>query len=190
MLNGANVGASAREFIASVEGFKKNTMNKAAAIALNRTAEGVRVDGGREIRARFKIKMATVNKSFSITKASADRLVAVVNVRGRPLNLGNFGARQTRKGVSVQVKGTRKLIPHAFIVKVASRDGESTFGVVFIRDAHGRARPARLPIKALTSVDVPGVFSLKEVQQIMRNLALDRFSKELPAALRALELRR
>jgi hypothetical protein len=180
MLSGLNVTQTARGFIAAVDDFKTRRMRRAAAMALNKTGDGVRVDSSREIRARFKIRVAVVNKAFSISRASADRLVCTVRVRGRPLNLGNFSPRQTRRGVTVQVKGARKLIPHAFIVQ---RGGAQ---VVFIRE--GNPRPGRLPIKPLTSVDLPGVFSLKEVQQIVTAQARDRFEKELSVAIRAVQL--
>lgn len=184
-MNGVNVTQTARAFIAAVDDFKNARMRRAVALALNKTAEGVRVDASREIRARYKLKVATVNKAFSIQRASSGHLQAVVRVRGRPLNLGNFDARQTAKGVTVNVKGVRKLIPHAFIVRVPTKDGEGTVGVVFIRD--GSPRPGRLPIKALTTIDVPGVFSLKDVQAILRDLALDRFNNELRRAVLAVQ---
>jgi hypothetical protein len=186
MANGINVTQTAREFLASVDAFAKRDINRAVAMAINRTADGARVDANREIRSRYKLKVATVNKAFSIKRASADSLTAIIRVRGQPLNLGNFQPRQTRKGVSVNVKGTRKLIPHAFILNVRTRDGENTFGVVFIRDLKNGARPGRLPIKPLTSVDVPGLFILEDINQVVRVLAVDRFRDEFPAALRAI----
>jgi hypothetical protein len=180
MPNGISVAETARAFIASVDDFKNRRMRRAAAMALNKTGDGVRVDASREIRKRFKVKVAVVNKAFTIWRASADRLTCTVGVRGRPLNLGNFSPRQTKRGVTVDVKGRRKLIPHAFIVQRGDAQ------VVFIRD--GNPRPGRLPIKPLTSVDLPGLFSLQEVNLIVREQARERFTKELPAAIRAVQL--
>lgn len=186
MSAGASVRQSATDFLASID-LTKRELAKAQAMALNKAADGVRVDTSRLIRSQFKgLKVSTVNKAFSIAKASGSNLVAVVKVRGRPLNLGNFGARQTRAGVTVMVKGQRKLIPHAFIVKVTTRDGESTFGVVFIRDAKNGKRPGRLPVKPLTSVDLPGLFSMKDVRALAMSSARDRFGVELDRALAAI----
>jgi hypothetical protein len=185
-MSGVNVTQSARAFLAAVDDLKKTQLNRAAAIALNRAAEGVRVDASREIRSRFKVKVSVVNKAFSIRKASADHLEAVVFVRGRPLSLGNFSPRQVRAGVTVNVKGSRKLVRHAFLKTFTSLKGDeaNAYQVVFVREGN-----ARYPLKALRTVDVPGVFSLKEVQQIVRSLALDRFDKELRAAVRAIQIR-
>lgn len=181
-MNGVNVAPTAREFIAGVEDFQKRSMRRAIAMALNKTGDGARVDASREIRARYKVKVAAVNKAFSIQKATADNPTCWVRVRGRPMSLAGFSARQTRRGVTVNVKGVRKFIPHAFIRTLTTKRGDE-YEVVFIREGK-----ARLPVKALKTVDMPGLFSLKEINQIVRSLAHDRFDKELRAAMRAVLL--
>lgn len=177
---GLNVSQTARGFIASVDALKSGQMNRAIAMALNRTADGVRVDSSREIRKRYRIKVATVNKTFSFQRATADRLVAVVQVRGRPLSLGGFDPRQTRRGVTVNVKGSRKLIAHAFL-RILKTDRGDSYSVVFIRK--GRSR---YPIQALKTVDVPGLFVLEDINQSVRGQAFDRFESEARFAVRAI----
>lgn len=181
---GISVGQSVEQFLGDVDEFQRARVRRAISMALNRTLDGIRVDASREIRARYKLKVATVNKAFSMQRATPGSLTGIVRVRGMPLNLANFQPRQTRKGVSVNVKGTRKLIPHAFIVNVPTRDGEGTVGVVFIReDPKTHAPTKRLPIRPLTSVDVPGLFMLKDLQVVVKSSGLDRFRTELGYAL-------
>lgn len=182
-MSGISVKQSAREFIASVDAFKHADMNRAVAMALNRTATGVRVDASREIRARYKVKVATVNKAFSTQRATASSLTAVVRVRGRPLSLANFSARQTKRGVTVNVKGTRKLVAHAFLRTLRTNLGEG-YDVVF-----ERVGKSRYPIKALKTVDIPGLFLIKDLNETVKRLAFARFDNELRSAVRAIAAR-
>lgn len=171
---GISVRSNAKSIIAEIDGLTHGEQRRAIARALNRAAEGVRTDASREIRGTYRVKKATVDKAFSTQRATAESLVAIVTVRGRPLSLAGFGARQTRKGVTVNVKGTRKLIPGAFIQRLKDARGDE-YEVVFKRE--GRAR---YPIKALKTIDVPGVFSRDEIQRIVDAAARGRFEVELP----------
>src|SRR5262249_21377642 len=74
----------------------------------------------KEIRgAGYNLKAAVIKKAISIDKASPDKLAAIVRAKGRPIPLIEYGARpnepNVRLPVSVQVKGARKIIKHAFI---------------------------------------------------------------------------
>lgn len=173
-MNGISVQQTAREFLATVDDLKGRGMRRATSMALNRAADGVRVDASREIRARYKISVATVNKAITRQLATPDRLTVMVRVRGGPLSLGGFSARQVRKGVTVNVKGARKLIPHAFLR--TQRAGE----LVFMR-----VGKSRYPIKALKTVDIPGLFVLEDINAKVRSLVQGRFINELRAAVRA-----
>ncbi len=182
-MNGLSVRQSANEFLASIDAFTRRDMNRAASMALNRTVNGMRVDASREIRARYKVKVATVNKAFSFQRATPDSLTAVVRVRGRPLSLAGFGARQTKAGVSVNVKGTRKLIRHAFIRTLRTNKGDE-YDVVFVRQGK-----ARYPIQALKTIDIPGLFILKDINDTVKRLGRARFEDELRSAVRAIQAR-
>jgi hypothetical protein len=182
-MSGINVRQTAREFLATVDDLKSREMPRAISMALNRAADGVRVDASREIRTRYKIKVATVNKAFSIQRATPSRLVSMIRVRGRPLSLGGFSARQVRKGVTVNVKGTRKLITHAFVRTLRTND-DDTYEVVFMR-----VGKTRYPLKALKTVDIPGLFVLEDINAKVRALAFDRFETELRSAVRAITAR-
>lgn len=177
-MNGISVQQSAREFLVTVDDFKGRGMRRAISIALNRAADGVRVDASREIRARYRIKVATVNKAFSLQRATPERLTAMVRVRGRPLSLGGFSPSQVRKGVTVNVKGARKLIPHAFVRTLRTQE-DDTYEVVFVR-----VGKTRYPLKALKSVDIPGLFVLEEINAKVRSLVQERFVDELRGAMR------
>jgi hypothetical protein len=83
-----------------------------------------------------------------------------------------------RAGVSVNVKGTRKLIPHAFILNVHAGWDEARVGGGF----HPRSqpkRPGRLPIKPLTHGGRAGSLSRSGSQQIVRSPRARSIRKEL-----------
>lgn len=184
-MNGISVKQSANEFLASVDQFSSRDLNRAVAIALNRCADGIRIDSSREIRSRYKVKASTVSKAFSIQRATASTLTAVVRVRGRPLNVMGFGARQTQQGVTVNIKGARKLIAHAFILNLQDSQGEG-YQIVASRAIQGGKRVGRYPLAGVTTVDVPGLFLVKDLNEVVRESATQRFDKELRGAVQAI----
>jgi hypothetical protein len=127
--------------------------------AVNRTMEQAKTAMSRQIRTEFNLPAAKVNAALRIIRASyrggqftVQATLESPSKKGRSLNLINFNARQTSKGVTFQVKkGTgRKLIPGAFI----ANDGRT----VFIRTG----KP-RLPIKALQTIDVAQMFNTRRI---------------------------
>jgi hypothetical protein len=89
---------------------------------LNRTATGVRTDVSRHIRSILNVRAQDVNKRLSIRRAARGEGTADIVIGARGLPLLAFGARQTRKGVSVKVlrRGGRKLVRGAFIATMKS----------------------------------------------------------------------
>ncbi len=165
---------TARQFLAAVSGLSEKLKTRAAVYALNRAMAGVKTDASRQVRAVYKVKKATVDKAFTGQRATPSSPVAVVRVRGRPLSLANFSPRVNKRagGVSVNVKGARKVIRGAFLRTMVG-GGDGTYQVVFIREGKGR-----YPIKALKTVDVPGLFLLKDIQAAVTRGARERFEKE------------
>jgi hypothetical protein len=146
---------------------------KATASALNKVVAQAKTAMSREIRAEFVLPAKTVGDSLRISRARASggryNLEATLSSISRPgkrgLNLIHFQARQTSNGVSFKVRknGPRKTIPGAFI----ANDGRT----VFIRTGQAKRRmrsglsAGRLkePIKALTTVDLQGMFKTKRI---------------------------
>lgn len=174
---GIDVRSNTKAHIAEIDGLLRGGQRRAIARALNRAGDGVHTDASTEIRKVYKVKKQTVDKAFSLQRATPDSLIAIVTVRGRPLSLAGFGARQTRRGVTVNVKGARKLIPGAFIQRLKDARGDE-YEVVFTR-----VGAARYPIKALKTIDVPGVFSREDILRAVDAAAFRRFEVELPRQL-------
>lgn len=145
---------------------------KAMASALNKTVAQAKTAMSREIRAEFNLSASKVNQALRITKARASggrfTLEAVLespSKRGRSLNLINFAARETARGVTVKIKkgGPRKLIRGAFI----ANEGRT----VFIRSGEPKRRMSRgfnagklrEPLKARQTIEVANMFNTKRI---------------------------
>src|SRR4026207_1232877 len=108
-------------------------VTKATARGLNRTAEQLRTAAGKIIREEYNVTLRGIRQASRIRRASPRSKFprAEVSFSGRPINLFEFGARQTKKGVSVKVKvrGGRKLIESAFIQTLKSGQNIGKKGV-------------------------------------------------------------
>jgi len=138
---------------------RDDVARKATASALNKTVAQAKTAMSREIRAEFMLPAAKVNQALRINRARAaggqfslEASLESPRQRGRSLNLANFAAKQTRRGVTFKVKrgGPRKLIPGAFLIN----EGKT----VMIRTGK-----KRLPIKALQTIDVAQMFNTQRI---------------------------
>ena len=154
----------------------KDGARKVTARAINRTLSGVKTDASAEIRKEITATKKYVDRTFSIQKASTVRLQGAVTSKGKPLPLVAFSTRQTKKGVSVQVKKgrPRKVIPHTF--QATMKSGHKG---VFWREKKGGKMVGRLPIQELYSSRVPDIFSNDSVMRPVIAKAQDRMSKNL-----------
>jgi len=168
--------------------------------AVNKTLTGVRTDSVREIQKVITPKASVIRKEISIQKATVARPSGRVESRGKPLGLAHYRARQTKKGVTVQVKkqNRRKLVKGAFM---ATPKGAKN---VFWRYYHtGRPKPVRqgfpygrlpaeyrLPVQRLTGPAIPDVMGDARVfNEIEKKAGLrlkTNFDHELSYMLRKL----
>lgn len=142
---------------------------RAAISALHKVVAQARTAMSREIRAEFNLPASTVNDGLRIQRASRhqgfmswEAVLESPSRRGRAMNLIHFGARQTKTGVSVQIKrgAGRKVIASAFI----ANKGRTVFR---------RVGKARLPIEPVQTIAVPQMFNAQRV-----NAKVLRFIKD------------
>lgn len=110
---------------------KTKGVRRAEANALNKLARRVRKVTIDAVAKKRRVGKRKIGQNIRITqRADARRgalgLRAELRGFGRPISLKEYGARQLKAGVKVNVEGERKLIPGAFIV-------ESLGGHVFVR---------------------------------------------------------
>jgi hypothetical protein len=169
---------------------QKDIGEKAMARALNRTAEQGRTQMVRGIAREFAIQQSEIRAQVTVSRARPGAggafltvdLKALQNKRGRGFNLIRFlekrtslaQAKQRRKAGTLdqlhfQIKrsGGRKLITNAFI----GNKGRT----VFMREGK-----ERLPIKAVTTIDVAQMFNTRRINDAVVRHMLDKF----PAVLK------
>lgn len=160
--------------------------NKGVSRALNRTIMKVRTEASRSIRKNYKLPAKEVKKHTKLKRSRPNYLVAEIVYGGRPIPLKHFKPRQTAKGVSVNITGTRKTIRSAFIATMPSghigvyargKYGGSR-GFVF-RKNRVRTHGHDLPITELMTTSVPIMAANNDVVKQVTQTANDMFPKRL-----------
>jgi hypothetical protein len=174
-----DVRGSMDRIIADVGNKKREVRSVAVPRALNKMIDQVKTGAARSIRdAGYKLKVSDIKKGLKISRAVAGNLTARVTASGNPIPLSAYGARQTAKGVSVDVLHGRKVITHAFIatmpsghkgvfVRVGAQHKKTTKG--------SRTVWSGLPIKELFGPSVPDGMANAAVQETLQRLVLEKF---------------
>ena len=162
---------------------------KAVIRALNKTAKSVQIQASREIRdAGYNVKSATIKKAIKVRLANNNVLQAGVRALGRPIPLIDYGARQTKKGVSVNVKDGRKLISGAFIATMPTgHKGVFLRKKGTITGKRGKTILARVISHELFGPSIPAAFSNDVVKRAMLNEIRDTMPKKLEQELNYLK---
>ena len=179
-----NVRHNANQVVIDLLAAAEDMRNLATVRALNKTVDSVVVAAARAVRdAGYNLKIAAIKKTIKKRYANQGNLRASVVASGRPIPLLQYGARQTGKGVTVNVLKGRRLIAGAFIATMPS--GHQG---VYVRDPGGRhvkvnrtgkASWHQLPIRELFGPSVPDGLANKAVQDSLQQLIADRFPKLL-----------
>lgn len=179
-----NVRSNINEVLMDLQAASREMQEIAVVRALNRTADQVRTQASRAVRdAGYNLKAATIKANIKIKRATAGNLRATVVASGRPIPLIQYGARQTGKGVTVNVQKGRKLIAGAFIATMPS--GHKG---VFVRGAgnvhkrvarNGKVSWHGLPIRELFGPSIPDGLANKSVQEALQQLIVDKFPQIL-----------
>ena len=98
---------------------------RATVHALNDGAVHARAESVRLIGAEWNVKATDIRKALTVRRATVAKQESAVEAaggRGKGIALASFGARTTKKGVTVKLKrsGTRGLLPGAFIARMKS----------------------------------------------------------------------
>jgi hypothetical protein len=174
--------------------FSRQVIQQAAPRAINKTMMQARTQAVKEVRsAGYNIKASTVRKTFKLQRSTKSCLTAVLTSSGKPIALIDYGAKQTKSGVSVVVKNGRKVLRHAFLAKM--RSGHVG---VFQRTGKGHRTVMRngvrtrtgLPVGELFGPSVPTALSNQAVQEAVRKLIASKFPLILEHELQFASLRK
>lgn len=188
-----DVRSDTKRIVAQIKADQLN-VSKAQARALNRTAEQLRTEAGREIRKEYNVTLRGIRQATRILRARpASKFPrAEVIFAGRPINLYEFGARAVNPwnvpgrshrrrggGVSVQVKRTeaRKLLAGAFLATLKSGQNVGKKGVF------RRVGAARENIRFLPSLSIPQMSAARAVSTVLLRFADLRYEINLTQQL-------
>jgi hypothetical protein len=156
-----------------LDALQSEIRDKVLVRSLNRTIEGARTDMSREIRSEFNLSAVKVREKLRIRKAGFSRgqlrieavLSSVTQGGRRAINVINFQARQTPKGLTAKIKrnGGRVLI--------SSKGFVANKG----RTAFKRRGKSRLPIDPIQTIDVPQMFNTKRINEKVVRAIREKF---------------
>ena len=122
---------------------QQNTM-KAERSANKKIAQQTRTQMIKNARERYNVKASDLRNAVDI-KSGKDQPTSRIQISTKRIPLINFGAKETKPGVSIMViKGNRKVIKSSFVPVL-----KSSHVNVFIRKYKSGKRVGRLPIKQL-----------------------------------------
>lgn len=195
-----NIRTNFPEVAKRLEKLPDEIANKAMARALNQTVDQGKTQMARVISEEFRVKVGDVKRRLYVDRArfkgtfklSASLMATrAAGLHGnddwRGMNLINFLAggipKRTKTGklrqVGFQIKrsGGRKIIPGAFVATNKKTGGTA----IFIREGKGR-----MPIKTLTTIDIPQMFNTRRINQVVRDVMQQNFTKNFDRELRAI----
>ena len=169
-----SVTADIRQVERMLTRLERTVVPKATVRALNKTGITVRKEGSQAIRKDRKLKARDVKKRLVIFRANRHKMSVIISGSGKAVPLGAYPARQVKRGVRVNVKGTRKLVKGAFIATM--RSGH--------KGVFKRRGPKRLPVDELYSTTVADAMKNPRVRSAMHSAAVKRFRRVFEQELR------
>lgn len=177
-----------KAFDAALRGISRVAQFQVLGRALRRSQQTMTKVAIQEVASELNVRSGTIRRAIDVRRVERYSLSAELRIRsiGAPL-IGFAGTRQTRRGVSVQIKknGTRKVIRSAFIATL--RSGKRSVFQRRLNAAGGQVR--RLPIDILFSTSVRQSLEdrLKQTRILSagRETFVKEFSRELSRRIAA-----
>lgn len=163
----------------------KKAIDRAVVRALNHTISKAKTATAQQIRKVYGARSSDVKKALKIHRANSRDHAATLIARGRPLPLRAFSPRQTKKGVSIKIKGKRHIIHKAFRATMASGHegvfarGDYSKGKFLFRYKRVRSRGHDLPITKLSTTSVPRAM----MQRVILDHLNTKIQQDLPTRL-------
>lgn len=166
--------------------FSQNEIALATARAINRTLSKGKTRVGREIRAKYKMKLADLNNMLEVGKASRRDLTGTIQGSARTLTIGRFvsNVEAWKSGTDTNleaeiIKGANKLLMKKFFIN--PKNGlimakGAYIGGKFVYDKAGKVRPIKTVSPYAASIN-QGV--QKQYAGAMQEWFTDRLMHEL-----------
>ena len=154
-----------KQAVRNVKKVNKKYVPKAMVTALNEMGKEVMTQAKRELKDATGVKVGTVAKKMTKGKARRNDETYTIRIKSRYLNLIEFNARQTKKGVSAKAWGKRKNYRGTFIGRGQNSGKELVFKKV--RDSKR--------IKAVFGASLPREFVRQDMEKIFNKKIKTRF---------------
>ncbi|WP_233872455.1 phage tail protein [Paraburkholderia adhaesiva] len=172
--------ATARAGLGAGASLNPKELARATARAVNKTATQARTSASRDVRKQgYNLRASTIRKALALRRANPAKPAATLRATGRPVPLIDYGARQTKNGVSVRVKNGRTVLRHAFIATMES--GHKGVFERVSKTAHrrvsknGKTYWSGLPIRELFGPSIPDALANSTVEKAMTRLLETKF---------------
>ena len=163
--------ADVKRLTRNLNAIQRKEIPKATNTALNRTLKNVTTSATRQLAPFMATTQKAIRDVLAIKKSSWRRLRASVTATHKPINLGKFKGRQTKRGVSAAAYGKRRVYEGAFL-----RRGNQ---------ALKRTGPERYPLKALWGPSITQAWADQGIDSIGMRTAKQRFPGHFATALKA-----
>lgn len=167
------VEVDTRKVTEALQAIGENLAGRALRRAIARSTDAATTAGSRAVREDLNVSAAGAKRAMRVRKTNIEGLIYA---SARPSGLVNFGARTTKRGVSVKIRrgGARELFRHAFIAA-----GKSGNVQVFERKRVGSGFAKRLPIRSLNTASIASQLQKDQAIRRMRDAAAQVFETTL-----------
>jgi ADP-ribose pyrophosphatase YjhB (NUDIX family) len=146
---------------------KTKYIQKALVTSLNKIGAEVVTQAKRELKDATGLKAGVVGKKIKKDKARKGDETYSIYIKSRYLNAIEFGARQTKKGVSAKIWNIRKNYKGAFIGSGRNSGKQLVFG---------KSKKKKNKLKALHGASLPREFHREDMAKIFNKKIKTRFS--------------
>ena len=160
------VNSNFKKALRDIGNVPRKYVQKAMVTALNKVGTEVFTQAKRELKDATGLKVGVVAKGLAKDKARRGDETYTIRIKSRYKNVIEFGARQTKKGVSAKVWGKRRVYKHAFIASGKNSGKQLVFGKT-------RGNPKKL--KALHGPSLPREFQRQDMESLFNKKIKTRF---------------
>ena len=159
------VNSNFKKALRDIGNVPRKYVQKAMVTALNKVGAEVVTQAKRELKDATGLKAGTVAKKMTKDKARRNDETYTIRIKSRYLNLIEFNAKQTKKGVSAKAWGKRKNYRGTLIGRGQNSGKELVFKKV--RDSKR--------IKAVYGASLPREFVRQDMEKIFNKKIKTRF---------------
>ena len=160
------VNSNFKKALRDIGNVPRKYVQKAMVTALNKVGAEVVTQAKKELAGATGLKQKVVNKGISKDKARRGDHEYSIFIKSRYLNVIEFGAKKTKRGVSANVWGKRKIYRGAFI----GSGRNSGKRLVFKKRSDNPKK-----IRALHGASLPREFHRQDMEKIFKKKIKTRF---------------